>query len=166
MAMKNIKTLREEAEKLLEAGVANREQLRSAVPALVALQNAERSMRLRLKETQAVIQSLSEACSKYAHEHPEYVFDQTFSVSPIGVESGDLVVDGRTYHFSLGFDGYEHEDPAQKKTQEFLASLPKAWTKTKIELNTSGINKAKPTDEELSKHHLVRKFKKVWTEIL
>ena len=76
------------------------------------------------------------------------------------------MVDGRTYHFSLGFDGYEHEDPAQKKTQEFLASLPKAWTKTKIELNTSGINKAKPTDEELSKHHLVRKFKKVWTEIL
>ena len=60
MAIKTIKALREDAETALAAGVANREQLRSAVPALVALQNAERSMRLRLKETQAVIQSLSE----------------------------------------------------------------------------------------------------------
>ncbi len=166
MAMKSMKDLREIAEAALATGVANKEQLQSAVPALVALQNAVRSMELRIKETKDVMQALSAACSAYAHRHPEYVFNQSFSVSPIGVESGDLVVDGRTYHFSLGFDGYEHEDPAQKKTQDFLASLPKAWTKTKIELNTSGINKAKPTDEELSKHHLVRKFKKVWTEIL
>ena len=59
MAMKSIKVLREIAEAALEAGVANREQLRNAVPALVALQNAERSMQLRIKETRAVIQALS-----------------------------------------------------------------------------------------------------------
>jgi len=166
MAMKKIKELREDAEAALATGVANREQLRAAVPALVALQDAERSMQLRLKETKAVIQALSDACSKYAREHPEYVFDQTFSVSPIGVESGDLVVEGRTFHFSLGFDGYEHADPAQKKTQAFLASLPKGWTRTKIELNTTGINKANPTNEELAKYSLARKVKQVWTEIL
>ena len=106
MAMKNIKTLREEAEALVKAGVATREQLRGAVPALVALQSAERSLQLRIKETRAVIQALSDACSAYAHKHPEYVFDQTFSVSPIGVESGDIEIDGRTYHFTHGFDGY------------------------------------------------------------
>ena len=166
MAMKKIKELREDAEAALAAGVANRAQLMDAVPALVALQNAERSLQLRLKETTAVIRALSEACSKYAHEHREYVFDKTFSVSPIGVESGDIVVDGRTFHFSHGFDGYDHADPAQKKTQEFLASLPKGWTKAKIELNTVGINRANPTDEELAKHSLVRKVKEVWTEIL
>ena len=166
MAMKKIKELRKDAEEALAAGVANREQLRAAVPALVALQDAERSLQLRLKETAAVIDALSKACSKYAHEHPEYVFDQSFSVSPIGVESGDLVVDGRTFHFSHGFDGYEHADPSQKKTQDFLASLPKGWTKTRLDLNTTGINKTNPTDEELAKHNLARKVKEVWTEIL
>ena len=37
MAMKSMKALRENAEAALETGVANREQPRSAVPALVAL---------------------------------------------------------------------------------------------------------------------------------
>ena len=59
MAMKKIKELRKDAEEALAAGVANREQLRAAVPALVALQDAERSLQLRLKETAAVIDALS-----------------------------------------------------------------------------------------------------------
>ena len=86
MAMKSMKDLREIAEAALATGVANKEQLQSAVPALVALQNAKRSMELRIKETKEVIEALSAACSAYAHRHPEYVFNQSFSVSPIGVE--------------------------------------------------------------------------------
>ena len=165
MAMKSIKVLREIAEAALETGVANREQLRSAVPALVALQNAERSMQLRIKETRAVIQALSEACSAYAHEHPEYVFSQSFSVSPIGVESGDLEVDGKTYHFAHGFDGYDRAEQGQKLTQEFLRTLPAGWTKSKLELDKSAVNKAKPTEEVLAEAGLVRKVKQTWTEI-
>ena len=164
MAIKTIKALREDAETALAAGVANREQLRSAVPALVALQNAERSMRLRLKETQAVIQSLSEACSKYAHEHPEYVFDQTFSVSPIGVESGDLEIDGRTYHFTHGFDGYVRTEPSETLTQEFLKGLPEGWTKSRLSLDTTALNKAKPSDDDLAEFGLMRKVKESWFE--
>ena len=120
--MKSMKALRENAEAALETGVANREQLRSAVPALVALQGAVRSMQLRIKESQEVMQALSKACSAYAHEHPEYVFNQTFSVSPIGVESGDIEIDGKTYHFAHGFDGYERAERGQTMTQAFLAT--------------------------------------------
>ena len=164
MAIKTIKALREDAETALATGVANREQLRSAVPALVALQNAERSMRLRLKETQAVIQSLSEACSKYAHEHPEYVFDQTFSVSPIGIESGDLEIDGRTYHFTHGIDGYVRTEPSETLTQEFLKGLPEGWTKSRLSLDTTALNKAKPSDDDLAEFGLMRKVKESWFE--
>ena len=164
MAIKTIKALREDAETALATGVANREQLRSAVPALVALQNAERSMRLRLKETQAVIQSLSEACSKYAHEHPEYVFDQTFSVSPIGVESGDIEIDGRTYHFTHGFDGYVRTEPSETLTQEFLKGLPEGWAKSRLSLDTTALNKAKPSDDDLAEFGLMRKVKESWFE--
>ena len=163
--MKSMKALRENAEAALETGVANREQLRSAVPALVALQGAVRSMQLRIKESQEVMQALSEACSKYAHEHPEYVFGQSFSVSPIGVESGDLEIDGKNYHFAHGFDGYERAEPGQKMTQEFLAALPEGWTKSNLELDKSAVNRAKPTEDDLAEAGLVRKVKQTWTEL-
>ena len=165
MAMKNIKTLREEAEALVKAGVATREQLRGAVPALVALQSAERSLQLRIKETRAVIQALSDACSAYAHKHPEYVFDQTFSVSPIGVESGDIEIDGRTYHFTHGFDGYVRTEPSETLTQEFLKGLPEGWAKLRLSLDTTAMNKAKLSDEDLSEFGLMRKVKESWFEV-
>ena len=163
--MKSMKALRENAEAALETGVANREQLRSAVPALVALQGAVRSMQLRIKESQEVMQALSEACSAYAHEHPEYVFSQSFSVSPIGVESGDIEIDGKTYHFAHGFDGYDRAEQGQKMTQAFLATLPKGWTKSKLELDKSAVNKAKPTEDDLAEVGLARKVKQTWTEL-
>ena len=163
--MKSMKALRENAEAALETGVANREQLRSAVPALVALQGAVRSMQLRIKESQEVMQALSEACSAYAHEHPEYVFSQSFSVSPIGVESGDIEIDGKTYHFAHGFDGYERAERGQTMTQAFLATLPKGWTKSKLELDKSAVNKATPTEDDLAEVGLVRKVKQTWTEL-
>ena len=165
MAMKNIKTLREEAEALVEAGVANREQLRNAVPALVALQSAERSLQLRVKETRAVIQALSDACSAYAHKYPEYVFDQTFSVSPIGVESGDIVIDGRTYHFTHGFDGYVRAEPSETMTQAFLKRLPEGWAKSRLSLDTTAVNNERPSDEKLAKYGLMRKVKESWFEV-
>lgn len=163
--MKSIKTLREEAEALVKAGVANREQLRSAVPALVALQSAERSLQLRAKETRAVIQALSDACSAYARTHPEYVFDQTFSVSPIGVESGDIEIDGRTYHFAHGFDGYVRTEPSEAMTQEFLRGLPKGWAKSRLSLDTTALNKEKLDDDALAAHGLRHKAKDVWLEM-
>ena len=165
MAMKAMKDLREEAAAALAAGVTNREQLRSAVPALVALQNAKRSMERRIKETKEVIEALSAACSAYAHRHPEYVFNQSFSVSPIGVESGDLEIDGKNYHFAHGFDGYERAEQGQSMTQAFLATLPEGWTKSKLELDKSAVGRAKPTEDDLAEVGLVRKVKQTWTEL-
>ena len=162
---KGIKTLRKEAEALLAAGVANRDQLMGAVPALVALQKAERAQSQHVKETQAVIRALSDACSAYAREHPEYVFDQTFSVSPIGVESGDVEIDGRTYHFSHGFDGYVRNEPGKTLTQDFLKGLPKGWAKSSLSLDTTAVNKAKPDDEKLEEFGLMRKTKDAWYEV-
>ena len=163
--MKSIKALREEAQALVEAGVSNREQLMGAVPALVALQNAEKAQSKHIKETRAVIQALSDACSAYAREHPDYVFDQTFSVSPIGVESGDVEIDGRTYHFTHGFDGYVRAEPSEKLTQEFLKGLPEGWAKPSLSLDTTALNKAKLGEEDLAEFGLVRKVKETWFEV-
>ena len=165
MATQTLKTLREEAQKALNDGIANKKQLLAAVPALVALQNAAKAAKMKLKETQEVAEALSKACSDYARNHKEHVFDDTYSVSPIGVESGDLEIDGTTYHFSYGFDGYTCSDPGLTKTQGFLKGLKSGWAKQKYELNTVAINKDKPTDEELSNYGLMRKVKQTWSLI-
>ena len=165
MAKKNIKTLREEAEALARAGVANMEQLRAAVPALVALQSADKALQLRVKETRAVINALSEACSAYALKRHEFVFAGTFSTSPIGVESGDVEIDGRTYHFTHGFDGYVRTEPGEKLTQEFLKGLSEGLAKPSLTLDTAAVNKLKLDDKGLAKLGLMRKEKYAWAEI-
>ncbi len=165
MARETMKVLREAAEAALANCVTNKEQLLAAVPTLVELQKAAKNAELRLKETKAVIDALSKECSAYAHEHPEYVFSETFSVSPIGVESGDLVIDGVGYHFSYGFEGYMRSDPAEKMTQDFLKALPDGWAKSKLSLDTTAINKAKPSEDELAEAGLERKPKCSWCEM-
>jgi hypothetical protein len=163
--MKSIRLLREEAEALVKAGVSNKEQLMNAVPKLVELQDAERAQTQRLKETRGVIEALSDACAAYARKHPDYVFDQTFSVSPIGVESGDMEIDGRTYHFSHGFNGYVRTEAGETLTQAFLEGLPECWAKPRLSLDTTAINKAKPDDDDLAEFGLKRKVKDVWLAV-
>ena len=164
MNKKTLKALREEAEAALAGGVANREQLEEAVPALVALQNAVESLKRRTNALQDVIDDLSAVCSKYALAHPEHVFDRTFSVAPSGAKSGYLAVGERTFRFSHKQNGYVRTDHAQKMTQEFLATLPSDWTKLKLTLDATGIAKAKATAEELSEKGLVRKVANTWTD--
>ena len=160
-----LKTLRKNAEAILAAGVANREQLRTAVPALVDLKCAAAAQKCLLDETERVADALAEACTEYARAHPEFVFDRTFSVSPIGVESGEIEIEGRTFHFSHGFRGYMRSDPTQKLTQDFLRALPDGWRKSTLSLDVGGVNADKPSEEELENHGLVRKPKDTWTEI-
>ena len=50
-------------------------------------------------------------------------------------------------------------------TQAFLATLPKGWTKSKLELDKSAVNKSTPTEDDLAEVGLVRKVKQTWTEL-
>ena len=86
------------------------------------------------------------------------------AVSAIGVASGDLEIDGRTYHFSRGFDGYCRTEQGASMSQGFLKTLPKGWTKQRLELSATGVSKADPGEAELAEHGLARKVKDVWLE--
>ncbi len=165
IATPTLKKLRENAEAALNEGVANKEQLMNAVPALVTLQRAVAAMRFKLDETDDIIAELNKACSDYAHEHPEYVFNQSFSVSPIGVESGDIEINGTSYHFAYGFKGYRRTDSSKQITQDFLKSLPEGLAKSMLSLDTTAIAKAKLTGEDLADMGLARKVKCTWSEL-
>ena len=45
-----------------------------------------------------------------------------------------------------------------------FAALPESWRKQKLELSTSGINEAAPSDKELAKRGLAPKVKNVWSK--
>ena len=165
MAKVTLKALRETAEAMLEEGVANRQQLLAAVPAAVALQDAARRMCSALNVAKDIAHRLMEACAEYAHAHPAHVFDETFSVSPVGVESGDITIEGCVYHYSRGFDGYVRTEPGALITQEFLQSLPDGWAKEKFELNVTGIKEAAADADALEAAGLKRKVKSSWSLI-
>ena len=162
MSKKSMKALREEAEAVLKAGVANKQQLFAAVPTMIALQDAVHHMNATIKASNEVLRELVEACSAYAQEHPDYIFDKSFLVSPIGVESGDVTIDGCSYHYSRGFDGYGCCDPREQMSQAFLRALPEGWANSSLKIDTTAINKANPTAEDLAANGLQRKIKNTW----
>ena len=81
------------------------------------------------------------------------------------MESGDVEIDGRTYHFTHGFDGYVRTEPGEKLTQEFLKGLPEGLAKPSLSLDTAAVNKSKLDDRGLAKLGLMRKEKYAWAEI-
>ena len=48
-------------------------------------------------------------------------------------------------------------------TAAFLSSLPKKWTKQKLELDATAINNLGVSDADLAEHDLVRPGKAVWS---
>jgi len=164
MSKDTLKELRAKAEDAIKNGIRNKDQLLAAVPDMVELQKAVAGARKRLSETTEVLNECMRLCSEYAHAHPEHVFSESFSVSPIGVESGDVVIDGRNYHYAYGYDGYQRIDKTQRLTQDFLASLPDGWAKSKLELDATAIKNDKPTSDDLEAAGLERKPKLAWCE--
>ena len=162
---KTLRTLRKEAEAALKAGVANKEQLFAAVPALVALQEAVIAMNHLLKTSKDVIAELTEKCAKYAIKHQQTVFNQSFSVAANGSESGDVEIGEVTYHLSHGHNGFCRTDPKLELTQDFLATLPPNWVKTSTSLDRTKLRQEKVSNETLESYGLCRKVKDVWTRV-
>lgn len=157
-----LKELRERAEKLAAAGIANKDALVAALPLLIEFQEKVASARKNLRASEKTMAHLSELCSRYALGHEGVFATKRLVPNQQGVKTGDVVLDEATYHFASGYDGYVR-GRREKMTQEFLASLPEKWCRQKLELNVSGINENAPSDAELAEHGLVQKPNNVWS---
>ena len=163
MNKETMRELRERAEEMISAGIANKDALFAALPVLTELQTRAESARKRLAAAVRATASLSELCSRYALEHESVFEKRRLVTNQQGVKTGDVVLDEATYHFASGYDGYVRSTP-EKLTQDFLATLPESWRKQKLELSTSGINEAAPSDKELAKRGLAPKVKNAWSK--
>ena len=162
MNTKTIKELRERADEMIAAGIANKDALFAALPVLTALQAKAESAKKNLAASVKTLTMLSELCSRYALAHESVFEKRRLVANQQGVRTGDVIVDEATYHFASGYDGYMRNTP-DKLTQGFLATLPEKWRKQKIELSTSGINEDAPSDRELAKRGLAPKVRNVWS---
>ena len=162
MNKETIKELRERADEMISAGIANKDALIAALPVLTELQAKTEFAKRSLAASVKTLTMLSELCSRYALGHESVFEKKRLVANQQGVKTGDVVLDEATYHFASGYDGYVRNTP-DKLTQDFLATLPEKWRKQKIELSTSGINEDAPSDEELAKRGLAPKVKNAWT---
>ena len=162
MNKETIRELRERADEMISAGIANKDALFAALPVLTALQAKAESAKRNLAATVKSLTMLSELCSRYALEHESVFEKKRLVTNQQGVRTGDVVLADATYHFTSGYDGYVRNAP-EKLTQDFLATLPEKWRKQKIELSTSGINEDGPTDAELAERGLAAKVKNTWS---
>jgi len=157
---KSLKQLRETAEDKILLGISNKAALLEAVPLLVEFQDAIESASKTAKRCKEIASQLSAACSEYALDH-QSVFDDGLVLIGKGVKNGDLTIDETTYHFTSGYDKPKRID-GDAMTQDFLEGLPEGWTKTKFELDTTGINRLKVEDDVLAEAGLYRPEKNEW----
>ena len=164
MNKETIRELRERADEMITAGIANKDALFAALPVLTALQARAEFAKKSLAASVKTLTQLSELCSRYALEHESVFEKKRLVANQQGVRTGDVVLDEATYHFASGYDGYARNTP-EKLTQDFLATLPEKWRKQKLELSTSGINEDAPSEKLLARHGLMPKVKNVWSAV-
>ena len=157
-----IKELRERADEMISAGIANKDALFAALPVLTALQAKAEFAKKSLASSVKTLTMLSELCSRYALAHESVFEKKRLVANQQGVRTGDVVLGEATYHFASGYDGYVRRADG-KLTQDFLASLPENWRKASLKIDVSGINADGPSDEELAEHGLAPKTKNVWS---
>ena len=163
MANTSLKNLRMKAQEIVQNGVTTRDALNAALPVLVKLKEALEAARANLKGSALDFSDLSEICTRYAEKHPGCFEGSGLVPNQMGVLSGIVEDESENrYKLVIGYNGYERTN-GETITQKFLASLPKGWTKTKLELSTTAINSAAVTDGELEKAGLQQKTKAVWS---
>ena len=159
--MATMKDLRLKAETLLAGKITNKDALLEAVPVLVEFQELVKITSRTAKACGKVVGELSDACAEYALAHPT-VFENGVRTED-GVQVGDVRIDETLYHLASGYGSPKRID-GENLSQSFIGELPKTWTKAKVELDTTAINRAHVPVEELEKHGLYRPAKNEWSE--
>ena len=159
--MKTAKELRKEAEAIILGKVTNREQYELALKMVFETLERAKLLTDAAKAFKHQAERIGELAAAYAQEH-ETALDEPLHEEKDGIMSGAVAIEGVTYRLTLTRDKLKRISGANM-TADFLAKLPKAWTKEKRELDTTAINEAEVTDAELAKHDLVRPGKAVWS---
>ena len=96
MNKETIRELRERADGMITAGIANKDALFAALPLLTKLQAKAESARKNLAASVKALTMLSELCSRYALAHESVFEKKRLITNQQGVRTGDIVTDEAT----------------------------------------------------------------------
>ena len=154
--------LKKQAEALLEQGITTKEAYKAALPLMFAVKDAASNANAFAKLLKALADEMSEKAAAYAIDHAT-ALDAPLSDYRDGMERGFVEpVDGVGYALTIS-KGDIKRVTGGNLTQEFLAGLPKGWTKQKLEANKAAIKKAGA--DELARHDLYCELNRTWSQV-
>lgn len=157
---RELEEIRADIEKL--DPVKNRKALLEALPLLIEMKKKIEAENNKIDACGEIAKRLNDACADYALAHEGSVFINGLVTDGKDVRRGDVKVDGVSYHFAAGYDGFKRID-GNNLTKEFLSGLPKSWTMRRTMLDKTAIKKLGVTAEDLEKAGLVKSPKNVWS---
>ena len=160
--MANMRELKKQAEALLEQGIGTKDAYKAALPLLFQVRDAAANASAFGKLLKGLAEEISEKAAAYAIDHP------TALTTPLsdyreGMQRGVFETDGGVNYALTISKGDVKRVTGGNLTQEFLAGLPKGWTKQKLEANKDAMKKE--SAEELAKHDLYCVPKPSWSLI-
>jgi len=153
MAYTKTKELKNLIDEAIDKGVTSKKTLAACLKTILACESRIKSMREAITDLDFRIKKAYAKSVSYVQDQ----FTETVEKDGIFVTNIDLGEEGK-FKMTRSKDKLGRIDESNL-TQGFLKGLPPAWTREKLELNTTAINNLMITEKELKKHELVRKDK-------
>ena len=153
-----VDALNEEAIEMLAYGIKTQMSCDEALKFYFRLQKICSVLFYAARRYGKTAAALEAAAGKYAGSHPKYINLFDFSE---GMRRGRRETNFGKVRLSVS------EGTVKRKegdlTADFLAGLPKDWTKPKLELDLTAINRLGITDKVLAKNGLIRVPNYTWS---
>ena len=145
---------------ILNKGIETSIDCEEAIKACMKLEKIASALRYAAKSYSGLDSSLRFKAAEYAEKHTRFI---NLKEIRDGVSSGCRFIDGCGDVVLTLTKGSISRDNGEAMTQTFLAKLPKEWVKTKLELDTTGIERLGVDEKVLKKHGLVYKRNPTWS---
>ena len=145
---------------ILNKGIETSIDCEEAIKACLKLEKIASALRYAAKNYSELASELKFKATEYVEKHTRFINlkeirDGVFSGIRLVKGCGDVVLTLTKGSISR-IDG-------EAMTQSFLKKLPKEWVKTKLELDTTGIERLGVDEKVLKKHGLVYKRNPTWS---
>ena len=145
---------------ILNKGIETSIDCEEAIKACLKLEKIASALRYAAKSYSGLDSSLRFKAAEYAEKHKRFI---NLKEIRDGVSSGRRFIDGCGDVTLTLANGSISRVDGEAMTQSFLAKLPKEWVKTKLELDTTGIERLGVDEKVLKKRGLVYERNPTWS---
>lgn len=154
-----VDVLNDEAVELLANGIKTQMTCDESLKYYFRLRQIVNALLFAARRYGKTVAALEAAAGKYANAHPKYVTLGDFAE---GVRRGHRETQFGKVRLSVS-DGTIKRKGGENLTADFLSGLPKDWTKTRLELDLTAIDRLDVSEKVLNKNGLCRVPNYTWS---